>query len=64
MRRLLGGLKKEVFVLLLGGCLLQNGCANFLQREWEVLLRPQSSPTLINQSFLVKVFGPQVLQFW
>lgn len=48
-----------------GASLLQiPTCDRLVNREFEVLLQPQSSPTLIRQSFLVNLFGPRILSLF
>lgn len=50
--------------LLVSGCwLFDGGCVGFVQRELEVLMAPGSNPTLVRNSFLYDVFGPELLVF-
>lgn len=50
--------------MLSAGCwLFEGGCLGFVQRELEVLMAPQSNPTLIRTSLLYEVFGPGFLSF-
>jgi len=41
-----------------------DGCSGAIQRELEVLAAPESNATLIPQSTLVDLFGPQVIKFF
>lgn len=40
------------------------GCDAAMQREMEVLFRPEANPLLIRQSYLVNAFGPQLFRFF
>ncbi len=54
-------------ILFVSFPLLQGGCTRLWQREMEVLVAHEASPTLINQSFLFNRFGPaiwQVIKYW
>jgi hypothetical protein len=44
--------------------MLQAGCVGDIQRELEVLLRPEANPMLIRESFLIDVFGPEILSLF
>jgi len=58
----------RVWVLGTAGCLLDAGCIGdpraFIQRELEVLLRPEANPLLIRDSFLVDLLGPQIIDLF
>ena len=41
-----------------------DGCSGAIQRELEVLAQPESNASLIPQSTLVDLFGPQVIKFF
>jgi hypothetical protein len=48
--------------LMVGVCYLcQAGCLGLLQRELEVLFRPEANPALIYDSILVERFGLAIL---
>jgi hypothetical protein len=53
--------KRNVFIAALGAWMWQAGCVQIVQRELEVLLRPEANPTLIHNSALVNLFGPKIL---
>ena len=46
------------------GWTFQGGCIGDIQREVEVLLRPEANPTLIRESLLVDLLGPEVLSLF
>jgi len=46
------------------GWVFQTGCIRTLQREIEILVRPEASLGLIYDSKLVDLFGPGILNFW
>ncbi|UCD29243.1 MAG: hypothetical protein JSV03_01815 [Planctomycetota bacterium] len=52
---------KHLLMLAAGCWLLQAGCIRDIQREFEVLFRPEANPTLIHDSYLVDTFGPEIL---
>ena len=52
---------KHLLMLVMGSWILQAGCIRDIQREFEVLFRPEANPTLIHGSFLVDLFGPEIL---
>ncbi len=62
-------MKRKVMVAL---AIASSGiCANFLdgciakyQREVEVLAAPESNPTLVQDSYLVDWFGPQIIKYF
>lgn len=54
----------RVLVLTAGGCLWQAGCIRTIQQEFEVLFRPEANPTLIQDSFLVNLFGAEILRLF
>jgi len=53
--------KHNLVLVALGAWLCQAGCVQIVQRELEVLLRPEANPTLIHNSALVNLFGPSIL---
>ena len=55
--RLIGG-------AVLGSMLFGGGCGAIVQRELEVLLRPEANPLLLRESFLIDVFGPRILSLF
>ncbi len=60
VRRLAMGL----LVLAAGGQLMQANCAGNIQRELEMLWGSAANLDQIDNSILIKLFGPGVLQFW
>lgn len=56
--------KIALIAALCGGWAFQASCARNFQREIEVLLAPQSNPLLIRDSFLVNLFGPQIIKLF
>ena len=58
----------RVWVLGAAGWLLDVGCIvdprAFIQRELEVLLRPEANPMLIRDSFLVDLLGPGIIELF
>ena len=55
---------RQLLILGMGSWLLQAGCIRDIQREIEVLFRPEANPTLIHDSFLVDFFGPEILSLF
>ena len=53
--------KRALLMVALGAWLCQAGCIQIVQRELEVLLRPEANQTLIHNSALVNLFGPRIL---
>jgi hypothetical protein len=45
-------------------CGFYDGCSGAIQRELEVLAEPESNASLIPQSTLVDLFGPNVIKFF
>lgn len=50
-------------VLGMGTQFVSGGCLGAIQRELEVLIAPQASPSLIRGSALFDWFGPELWQF-
>ena len=64
MRRQIAAWATRVLVLGAGGWVCQGGCIGDIQRELEVLFRPEANPTLIRGSFLVDLLGPEILSLF
>jgi len=48
----------------IGGLLMANGCLINAQRELDLLWAPDANIDYARQSWLVKTFGPGILNFW
>lgn len=57
-------MRRAAFGILCGGWLMQSTCLGAIQREFEVLLAPQSNPALLRHSILLELFGPSILQLF
>jgi hypothetical protein len=57
-------MRRAAFGVLCGGWLMQSNCLGAIQREFEVLLAPQSNPALLRHSILLELFGPSILQLF
>ncbi len=55
---------RHLLLLAMGSLASQGGCIGDVQRELEVLLRPEANPTLIRDSFLVDLLGPEILSMF
>jgi len=64
MRMTLRACLRWWYLLAMSGWLLEGGCAGVVQRELEVLLRPEANPTLIRQSYLIDLLGPEILKLF
>jgi len=64
MARRIRDVLRWVCVVASAGWVLQAGCVRDIQRELEVLVRPEANATLIRDSFLVEVFGPEILSLF
>ena len=47
-----------------GSCLWLQGCIRDVQRELEVLIRPEANLLLVPTSFLVNTFGVDILRLF
>ena len=58
-------LRTALAIMSMGICAnFLDGCVANYQREVEVLAAPESNPTLVQDSYLVERFGPQVIKFF
>ena len=55
---------RQLLILGMGSWLLQAGCIRDLQREIEVLFSPEANSIFIHDSFLVDIFGPEILRLF
>jgi hypothetical protein len=64
MRQRLGRRTRLVLVAMVAGWLCQTSCITNVEREIEVLRAPLSSPSILGQSVLLDLFGPQILKLF
>ncbi len=65
MRKIKKKLMTAMAIASMGTCAnFLDGCIARYQTELEVLAAPESNPTLLNDSFLVDRFGPQIIEFF
>lgn len=62
MKRGIRPWSRKLAILILTLPLMGVDCFRIIQQETEVLFSPQSSPTLIYQSFLFNKLGPVIWQ--
>ena len=64
MRERLCRVMWSILLAVAGACLFQSGCMRTLQRELDLLTRPEPNLNMVYDSVLVDVFGPGILEFW